>query len=238
MAIQTYITSTEATESFPQDTDYSSAERTSALERSFGLVNSNINSKLAVPVVGEWDGESTINVPQVLKLAQCLFYRYVLELSNTGWTEELRELFKDALDLTRGITENELTVPSAQTFAHDAGWHITKITQSSDIGSVQVRGSSPDRRKHYKIVISTGGTAEYVAAGTATFTAYRSDTEAAVVTGQALDYDWQMVHDTFEIRFDGQWNNGDEILISGIPETEIDTASKPDNVLRSSPVTY
>ena len=231
MAIQTYITSTEANYFFNGDTNYTSAQKTNALTVSFGLVNDFVNPVLKIPVVGEWDGESTIEAPQVLKVAQGSFYQWVLERGNHGYTDELNDLYNATAEMLRSLTQNELSAAVAQTYAHEAGWHITSVTRTANVGEVYVRGTSPLIRKNYKIVISTGGSAEYVAGGTASFDAYRSDTEAAVVSAQLLDFEWKTVHDTFEIRFDGQWNNGDTIRIVGIPESKVDTVSPPKNVL-------
>lgn len=235
MAIQTYITAAEATTAYPQDQDYSAGQRSLALTTSYGLVNGYVSSKLAIPIVAKWDGESTISAPEVLKECQHQFYQWKLESINNGWTQELQNKFDAAVKLASGITQDQLTEPGAETYEHQAGWHITKITNADSNGTCEVTGAAPSLSMFYRIVITTGG---YAGSGAIVFDAYRSDLGTAHKSGLAGSFiSWTSIDDGLSIRFDGQWKAADEIRIAGVPHEQVNAAAKS-NTLKTGAIAY
>jgi hypothetical protein len=232
-SITTYITSTEANQAYPNDASYTSAQKASALKDSKGLVDSFIDSKYQLPVIGEWDGQTEIEAPIILKVLQKKFYRYLLEFSNVGETEDLKELWDTTVETCRGLRAGELDIPSA-TYDNEPGWHITNVASTSTLGLVQVRGYEPvDYRLHYKIVITSTGT-QYV--DSVTYSVYRSDSATARSTGNVASLEWTVVDSRFSIRFDGQWTLNDEIHIVGIPTSDVNTTGTPKNYIQQGVV--
>ena len=228
MAATTYITSTEANRFYPNDSAFSSGQRSSALSASKGLVDSFVNSKIPLPVLGDWDGESAIEAPYVLKVAQSRFYRHILEFANVGETDDLNALWENTVEMLRSLREGELDIPSL-VYESEAGWHIANTTRSSDVGGVWVRGAAPtEYRYHYRIVVTSSGT-NYV--DSVRYSVYRSDSSTAVLTGQVASFAWQYVLSMFEIRFDGQWTLNDEVRIVGIPSAAVNAPGAKTNYI-------
>lgn len=247
MAITTYITSTEANYLYNNDASFTANQRTNALTVSFGLVNDYLNSALAVPVMTEWDGTSTIEAPSVLKVAQGRFYQWILETGNIGHTDELQALFDSVKEMVQGITANEIAVSTAMVFEAEAGWHITSITRGTGFettGGVYVRGTPPTYRSFYRITTAGIGEGEahdtggYVADEDFTWTAYRSDDDAARVSTQVPTWEWQSVDSAFEIRWDGQWGDGCTIYITGIPESDVNKKTPQKNDIKQALLRY
>lgn len=244
MAITTYITPAEAQLYFSNFADYGtdptlavlSDRQTLALTASFGLVNSYISSKLSVPVVGEWDGASTIAAPEPLKMAQAQFCQYLLEFGNVGFTDELDKLHKSIIATLRAITQNELVVNQSEIFDAQVGWHIVSRTNSAN-GGVEIRGTPPLNKSFYRLVCGSLQTTTQYPSGIRV-TGYRSDSATARQTNVTADwYTWQVFDSAFEIRFDGQWATSWEVLVSGVPESAVNSAA-PTNVLKQSDIAY
>lgn len=246
MAITTYITAAEAQSYFTSFKDYGddptlaalSDRQTLALTASFGLVNSYISSKLAVPVVGEWDGASTIFAPEPLKMLQAQFAQYLLEFGNVGYTEELNNLYQSVVAQCRAITQNELVVNQAEVFESQVGWHITSRTNSAN-GGVYVRGTPPVLKEFYTLSCGAGQVATAYPSGIY-LVAKNAKSNSAITGFSNLNqnwYEWQTIDGKFQIRFDGQWATAWEVLITGVPE-EMVNAAAPTNTLKQSDLRY
>lgn len=219
MAQRTYISTTEAAEYFPLDSDYTAAQRASALNRSFGLVNSFISRSVSIPELSGWDGETSVNAPEVLKQCQAEFYRYVLQSSNDGASDELTDAYNATVDKLRGIQEGDLSLPS-QIYEHQSGWHITEKDTSQDKGDLYISGPSPLFKRNYKFIITASG---YPAA--LTYDVY-SDEQLASIESHTGSYDSETTIDSsFSVRFVGYWDVDDEIHIVGIPSSEINEST-------------
>lgn len=253
MALQSYLSTTEATERFPGDADYTNAQKASALAQSYSLVNSYLDSKLKVPVLGRWDGETTQTAPGVLKISQGMFYQWLLQTSNVGYPEEMESLFKQTVELVKGVTANELSIPEAMTFTDEVGWHIAKVTQAAGgtgLGGVWVRGAAPAVMTHLRIVVNgiiTGGETPsegaggYVGDSAFTFTIYRSDDATALSTLNVPYYEWHSYaagNCTFELRWDGSWLKDSELRLVGVPESAVDQPTINKDTMTTAPVSY
>lgn len=234
MAIQTYITSAEATLFYSNDGNFSAGAKTLALSTSFGLVNAYISSKLTLPVIGQWDGESTIEAPSVLKIAQSKLYQWILETSNVGETPELKELFDNTVEMLRGITDNELGTPQQLVYSVQSGWHVVNVTNSATSGAIYVRGTAPALKTFYSLIGTHTGT-KY--AGDVVYSVFRSDSATARSTGNLGNWDWRAVDSAFEVRFDGQWASGFDVRIVGVPSEAVNVAT-PSNALKQGPLNY
>lgn len=223
--IKTYITAIEANALyFPEDTQYSSTQRSLALESSFRLVNSYIANNIKVPAVAPWDGEDgSIDAPGILKMLQGQAYRYQLLFTNHGSSPDLVEFFEGITDKLEAIQQSDLYVPEIQGLTGDPGWNITEYSNDGNTGGVYVRGAPPGSfRYHYRIAITTGGYPSALA-----MDVFTTEQAAAVLQLPAADfYEWQDVNGMFQIRFEGQWTADDEISIEGIPTAEVDTPTK------------
>lgn len=229
----TYITATEAGYYFKNHTDYSSDIRANALKASYGLVNSFINPKVKVPVVSAWDGQSDILAPELLKIAQGSFYRYILQSSNDGYNEELEALYTATAEKLRGIKDGELSIPSAQTYPHDAGWHVVEKNISASGGDLEVRGPYPLYKCFYDLIVSSGGYADSF-----TYTVKRDDSASVIATNSGTYENWTIVDDKFEIRFNGQFTTSDSFSIMGVPSEEIDSVVTDGPIFKQGPVAY
>lgn len=232
MAITTYITTTEANYAYPNDANFSAGQRAQALTRSFGLVNSYVAAAVAVPVMSEWDGASSITAPEVLKVCQERFYRWCLESTSIDSDDDVQALYDSTAEILKGLTQDNLINP-AQVTAYQKGWHIVDKTSGVN-GRVEVRGGPADFHWGYLLTITTSGYP-----GTLVFSATRSDSATAVATGLVgYSTQWTTVDSRFEVRFDGQWSSGNTIRILGVPDTEVNKATPQGNVIRQGPVGY
>jgi len=226
--MNTYITLTEANELYPLSSDYTSSLQAEALSQSYGLVNSHISSELRIPAIKP-DGQA----PSILKIAQCKFYRYLLEFSNMGFTEENQNLYNTTAEMLSKITANELTVPDLQTYPTDIGWHL--VDQSITNGSIYARGSPPTQRTQYNVSFYHTGSA-YPTASYMKFTRTDSDTVKATMTGS---YDWVALTldtESIELRFDGHFTASDSFGVLGIPR--VDNMSTTKHVIKQGKVYY
>ena len=232
--IQTYITSTEANYYFPNDTDYSSAVRADALSTSFGLVNSFISADVVPPVVGYWDGESTINAPQILKLVQGQLYRYVLQSSNDGYNEELEALFNAIADKIRGLKQHEVSLPS-QIFEHQVGWNVVGKSISGSLGDIDLyyENSPPLYKRFYNLVVTASGYA-----GSLTYDVYRDDSPSVLESHTGTYSTWTIIDNSFSVRFVGYLDTNDSFRIAGIPDENINAINTDGPKLRMTPVAY
>jgi hypothetical protein len=211
--MNSYITLTEANRLYPLAADYSSSLQGDALSASYGLVNSFVSSELRIPAISP-DGQS----PSILKIAQLKFYKYILEFSNMGQTDENQELYDKTAEMLSKITQNELTVPDVQTFPTDIGWHL--INQSIANGSAFIRGGYPSVRTQVNVNFYHTGSA-YPTASYMKFVRTDSDSVIATMTGS---YDWASLtldDVSVELRYDGKFSASDSFGILGIPGENI-----------------
>lgn len=225
MAITTYISAADLAVRFA-DTDYTAAQRTEALEGSFGLVNSYISAEVRIPAIGP-DG----TVPEVLKHIQWKFYMYILQTMNQGHTEELTELFNETVEMCRQIQQNDLIVNEVQVTESQIGWNLLEGTSTD--GLVYIKGTPPVLETEY-VVTATSANDSYTA--DATFSVTRSDLAAAVATLTG-SREWQPVDGNFSIRFDGKFDLGDTWTIKGIPDN-LDKIQKQSSVFKTVSLIY
>ena len=234
MALTTYITTTEANYYYPNDDQFSAGERTNALNTSFGLVNSFINPELKIPVIGVWDGVSNINAPHVLKLAQGQFYKYLLQFSREGYKDELEQFFQAVADKLRGLKQNEIAIPTAQTFSHEVGWHITEKNITNSLGDMELFWSSPapSYRRFYNLVVTASGYADAL-----TYDVYRDDSSAVLESHTGTYDSWVTIDNSFQIRFMGYLNTNDNFRVVGVPNSDVNASTEP-NPVKFIPINY
>lgn len=229
--ITSYITTTEAGFYFPNHTDYAADVRANALKASYGLVNSFINPKVKIPAIGKWNGEGEIEAPEILKICQGSLYRYILQSSTDGFNEELENLYESIANKLRGITQGEISIPTSQTFSHEAGWHIVEKTVSTSTGDMEVRGTPPDFKGFYDIFVVTGGYVEDMV-----YRVTRDDSSAIISTNSGTYETWQMIDNRFEVRFNGQFTQSDSFSVMGVPSEQVDAIASPGPVIQQGPV--
>lgn len=220
--ITTYLSSTDAELYYPESSgtsNYSAALKALALKDSFGLVNRFIESKYRAPIIGDWDGESSTTSISELRIAQSRFYRWILEYSNIGESVEAKDVFNGIVDFCNQIRQKQIDMGGA-TYPNEVGWNITEITQDSNIGGIQIRGSAPLFKTHYLLTVTSTGT-NYVGDGALTFTVTRDDTATARETDTVATYDWQQIDSAFDIRWSGRWKAADTVQITGIPYADV-----------------
>ncbi len=234
MAIQTYITSAEANYYFPNDTDYDVAIRTNALSTSFGLVNGFISPEVKVPQISLWDGESSVNAPYALKLAQGQFYRYILQSSNDGYNQELEQMYEAVSNKLRGLKQHEVALPN-QVFSHQTGWSVVEKNVTNSLGDMELNilSSDPLYKRFYNIVVTASGYANAL-----TYDVYRDDSASILETHTGSYTTWTMIDNSFEVRFMGYLNTNDNFRIAGIPSQEINSVSTVGPTLTLIPVAY
>ena len=212
MALTSYITEAEGALHFPSASEYSAAQRTEALETSFSMVNSFLNSTVNLPAIAE-DG----TIPGLLKVGQVRFYQWILESANQGWTEDGQALHDNNAEFLSKLTNNELLISELQDTARDIGWTL----QATDVtdGYVYIKGYPPAVETELIFTVSSSGT-KYIATDEVTFTVKRRDTEGTYATFTA-DYDWVQPIGTeyIELRFDGQFTADETFTVKGIPST-------------------
>jgi len=240
--MQTYLTLAEADLFFPTASDFDTDSETrlesnNALTISKGLVDTYINPEVTVPVVPVWDGQDTIEAPAVLKACQAAFFRWQLLTGNSGWSQDLQNLYDATVKILQRLDDKSLLIPHVQVPEHQAGYHITKATVAASGGMMFLKEMpAPSVRTHYRIVV-TSEDSKYVGDEAVTFSVFRSDNDDARVTDKTATFEWQVVDSAFSIRWDGSLTNGDEFEIIGIPTSEINT-STPSNTLKQAPLNY
>lgn len=232
--LTTYISAAEANYYFPNDSDYSAAQKTNALKASFGLVNAYINKEVAIPVISVWNGEDTVNAPETLKVAQGQFYEYILKRSNDGSSDELEDMYNATANRLRGIQQGEVSIPDAQTYEHETGWSITERNCAQDLGDMYVeRYPKPALKYNYRLVVTASGYGD-----TITFDAY-NDSSATAVGSYTNDWDsWTTVDNKFNVRFVGYWDEDDEVRLVGVPSSATDAVTSDGPVLRQTDIAY
>jgi hypothetical protein len=236
MAITTYLSSTNAELLYPLSsgvTNFGASLKALALSESFGMVNAAIDSQVIAPVIAKWDGESALESIAPLALLQARYYRWYLEWSNAGDTSEMQEALLAINAYAQEIRKKLVDIP-ALTPEAQVGWHITELTNASNIGTIYVRGPEPVETYHYKLVITSSG-ARYVGDGAVTFSVFRSDNDSALTTGTVATCfeTWQTIDSRFEVKWDGQWTLNDEVQITGTPRAAVNTSGEPSNFIRS-----
>jgi len=225
MAVTTYITMDEATNFYPNTTEYEAEQQVAALATSFSLVNSFLDSSLNVPVIVQ-DG----SVPGILKVVQARFLQWVLESGNHGWSQELQSLFDSTAEICRKLGANELLVSEVSTTSSEIGWNV--IESNLTLGKVWVEGVAPELETEYTFTCTTSGT-NYVADTEWEVTRTDSDTVLYTLTG---DFDWQSVDDYLYVRFDGQFLSGETFTVLGVPDTFDVKSINP--VIKQSTINY
>jgi len=212
-----YINDTEIANMYPNYSEFTTAQVEEAKEKSYGLVNSFLNSKLVLPAVSD-----SGDYPEILKIIQIGFLRWILETSNVGYTDELQKLYNSMSDMAKKITQNELTLPDIEKFYQQVGWHVSNFSNVSISGSfVELSGGPPEYIKRYTVLIVSGGYSDNVV-----YDVYRSDSSTAVESGLAGKYDeYESVDDSFLIRWDGQFATG-SFNITGTPSSEVNAIER------------
>lgn len=219
-----YITADELLNFYPLTSDYAPEQITIALNTSFSLVNSFIDSSVPTPV-------STTPVPGILKIVQSRFAQYVLEHTNNGWSQELQNLFDSTAEMCRKLGANELLISEISTTAQELGWNIISSTLSTT-GRIFVAGESPELETYYTFENTVSGL-NYVADTQWDVTRSDSSTVLYTITG---DYDWQDVDGYLSIRFDGQFTGGETFIVKGVPITSDIKSTSP--VIKQSTIYY
>jgi hypothetical protein len=215
--MNSYLTLDETLLFYPNASEYASEQQAIALETSYSLVNSFLDSTLTLPAIDEGG-----NIPGILKLMQSRFYQYILESSNHGYSDELKKLFDATAETLNKITQNELIVSEVQITAKEIGWNISENNLTA--GQVFVSGDAPLEVNNFVFtVISTGTT--FVA--DAIFEVKRSDSDIVFSTING-DFDWQVVGISYlNIRFDGQFTSGETFSVRGTPNTKEVVSPRP-----------
>jgi len=204
--MSTYITLTEVASLYPVVSDFTETQQNEALEKSYGLVNAYINSAIVIPAISD-----SGDIPEILKIAQLGFLRWILETSNAGYTEELQKLYDNTAKLVSGITQNEVTLPGVQVFSNQTGWHIENFACGISGSFVEVSGTPPTYKRRYTCTITTGGYSESVV-----YDIYRSDSSSVLENHSGTYDEYETIDDSFAIRFDGQFATGSFDIV-GIP---------------------
>jgi len=227
MAVQTYISIDEAYNLYPSTSEYEAEQQASALQVSFSLVNSFLDGTLNVPVVME-DG----SIPGILKIVQARFFQWVLESANSGWSQEIQNLFDSTSEMCRKLGANELLISEVSTTGVQLGWNL--IDSNLTIGKVFIDGTAPELETTYLFECTTSGT-NYVA--DTEWQVTRSDS-ATVLYTLAGSYDWQDVDPDgyLQIRFDGQFIGGETFTVKGVPEDVNVVSTNP--IIKQSEVYY
>jgi len=226
----TYLTSAEASLYCP-DTDYGADLKAQSLTDSAGLVNSYLNSSVSVPIY-----EPSGNIPAALKIIQSIFYRYLLQVSNIGLSDENIALLSQGIELCKSITANELTLPGIQQTSFSIGWHISETSIVS--GMVFVQGVPPIVYNELTFTITSTGTNDIY---NTTMSVYRSDnpdTLFATITGSTFtSYNWYALPNTnLMLLFSGLFTKDEVFKVVGVADTANTITSKP--VLKQSDILY
>jgi hypothetical protein len=234
--ITTYITLAEATLLYPLasgTTNYSTDLKNKALSMSFGLVEDIISSQFASPIIASWNGESSSNPIASLELLQYRYFRWLLEFSNMGETEEAQNV-KKAIDDEAQALRTRLVDISTLNYESRVGWRITEITNTGSVGWVEISGEPPSDTRHYKLKITSAGTL-YVGNDTVQFSVFRDDNfGTALSTANAATYDtWQDIDSQFSVRWLGQWTLNDEVQITGTPRSAVNATGEPSRIIKS-----
>lgn len=243
MKITSFITSIELAYFYPQSTDYTTDEINNALSGSCGLVMSYLNSNLSLTPPYEKDGNGSY--PEILKINQAQFARWILETSNVGYTDELQNLYNATADVVGKISQNEITIPSVKHYGTETGWKISKIINSGSLGYAYLKaGQVPTSPTQYKLVCTSVGT-NYVDSNAVTFNVYTDYSASPICTCTATylynniisNYSGTISFDSLDMMFIGQWTNGDIIYVNGVP-AEMVNANKDDLTLKQGYILY
>jgi hypothetical protein len=234
--ITTYLTSAEAELLYPLSSgtdNFSALLKAKALEMSFGLVDSVISTQVATPIIARWNGETGLKSIDILKDLQLRYYRYILERSNVGDTQEMIETRRAIDEDAQAIRVKHFDIPTL-TPEIEVGWRVTEITNTSNLGTIYIRGDEPSESYHYKLVITSSG-ANYVGEDDVEFSVYRTDDDTPLSTGNTATYDnWQTIDSKFDVRWDGQWTLNDEVQITGTPRSAVNTSGAPITTIQQS----
>lgn len=221
-----YITKDEAYLFYPQAADYSEEQVDLALNTSFSLVNSFLDSNLKLPAIN-----SSGDIPYILKLHQAKFLQYVLESMNIGYSDELKNLYDSTAEALKKLTQNELTVSEIQITPIEIGWNIKEIKFQKPGAAVNIKGVPPEisYTLNFKC-ISPGFPAD------TSWEIYRSDSPLLFKTING-SFDWTTIEGTtLSVRFDGEFTIGDEFTVYGQPDTK--KVVSPNRILKQSEVLY
>lgn len=242
MSTYTYITDTELIAGYPRANDYTSAQRSDALDKSYGLVNAYLNNTLIVPPITPWDGVNTyVESPQILKHCQLRLAQYWLEFLNVGWSRELEDFYQATIEILRGISQNELSLPG-QISDRIVGWNIADIYCSGLAGGFYLDpyNTPPSYDTTLELRIDSTGT-KYINSGVV-FDTYQLDRSEVYLNNTTATYLYQTITDslgnTVSFRWNGQWTFGDYVKIIGVPMSRINTAPEPGQVLRQRNLVY
>lgn len=224
-----YLTPGELEILYPQSAEFTSQQVDAALKQSVSLVDSFLDTKLT-PLVSKRFTEAGQDYPGILKMCQVNFARYVCEMINNGWTEELQLLYDNTANVLQKVTANELNIPDYNVKESDVGWRVVHI-ETSGPGFCEVRGSAPTVTQMHTITFITP----------TTYSIYRDD-GTTLVASATVNYAWKSPFtgvtfpstdsygDTFEIRFSGSWTTGNRIYIKGTPPEAANTAPSQDSI--------
>lgn len=245
--MNSYVTTTEMVNywSHWNDTNYSSDEKTNALEASYGLVNSYIAPGVKVPTLQAFDPQAeTIEAPAVLKYSQANFARCILMQQDLGNTSYVQELWDATVEILRGIQEGDLLVEGGQYGDDSIGWVVA--VASSAGGKIHIKNETTyphDYPVSYVLEIDSVGDDlyPYSSANTssyATFKIKEYGSSAWASTEQLAENRWKVVGvHGLTILFEGKFDNGDTWTIRGIPE-QYKNINTDDTQIRSAKLSY
>lgn len=222
--IKSYITIDEARLLYPNLDDYEPEQIQIALDASFSLVNSFLDATIKIPAIDNAGG-----IPYILKIHQAKFFQYVLEGTNIGYSDELKNLYDATAAQLKQITVNELIVSEIQTTSVEIGWNV--VDYKSAAGKVYVDGTPPPYNYSLNFKCITGGYPQETK-----WDVYRSDSDEVFVTVNG-SFEWTSVENTgLLFRLDGQFVIDDGFTVQGIPDTKNIVSAKP--IIKQSTIQY
>lgn len=204
--MRTYLTEAEFLLLYPDGYQYEPEQISQSIEESFSLVNQFINPAINTPAINK-DG----SIPGCLKTYQRQFTQYLLEYSNTGYTDELKNLWDSVSDKLTKITEKQIFVSELQIAQNELGYNLSDGSFAS--GSIYVKGI-PSFNESFKVTSLTSSFVEG-----SSFEFVRSDSEQVYATIDGSFSEWQTVEtSSLSVRFDGQFFISESVTLTGIAD--------------------
>lgn len=230
--ISTYVSSTEILLYYPEYANFSATEKPEALSASFSMLNGYLNPITSVPVV---------NPSGFLKELQARLCRYVLQLNNEGWSQELADLKASVKADLADIHTGMLSTEENQTFSDEVGWHL--VSSQPAAGFVFIDPASPPPANVRELWTLTFTSANDSYPGTAAFSATSQDAATAQETGvTSIANQYVGVHRSngelvFWVMLKGKFALNETVVIEGVPEKDVDSTT-PTHSLVGTPISF